>query len=187
MKNYKKQLSKLRTLPINRNDFSLTQVTELKKGSFFKYKNLLHLVESISIYTDNSGFTWKEFECYCIQEDNIVYFEVEEDDEIEVFVTLKEVSMNQLNKNVNQIEDISENESGSIIVEDIVYEYEDDYKANWRKNDESYKVYFYDFVNKNNKSLFLTVEEWNVAKNEYEYKAYISKKISLNEISIILN
>lgn len=187
MKNYKKQLSKLRTLPINRNDFSLTQVTELKKGSFFKYKNLLYLVESISIYTDNSGFTWKEFECYCIQEDTTIYIEVEEDDEIEVFITLKEISMSQLNKNEDQIEAISENESGTVMFENVAYEYEDDYKATWSKNDESYKVYFYDFVNKNNNSLFLTVEEWNVAKNEYEYKAYISKKISLNEISIILN
>ena len=187
MKNYKKQLSKLRSLPIDRSDFSLTQVTDLKKGSFFKYQNLLYLIESVSTYTDNSDFVWKEFECYCIQTDTVIYVEVEEDDEIEVFVTLKEISMNQLNKNEDQIEAISENESGSVIFEGVKYEYDDDYKATWNKNDESYKVYFYDFVDKVDNSFCLTVEEWNIAKNEYEYKAYLSKQISLNEISIILN
>jgi len=180
-KDYHKQISSIRKIN-NVLDRNLLTVKDLKQGSFFKYSEAIFEVISISKYTEKSGSFWNEIEAYSIIEDKVIYFEWEEDDYIEASITLKELKMNQLDLSIEEIEEISEKESGSIKYNGNKYEYEDDYGAKWEKGQESYKVYFYDFIRG---SEILTVEEWKLAKKQYEYKAYISKEIVPKEIHII--
>lgn len=181
MNNYRKQLKELRTLGTLTNASELKTIVDLQKGSFFKYKRDLYKVLSVATYTED-GDSWYELECYNISDDSKTYFEWEEDDDVEVNVTLSEVNMRSLDKTLDQIEAISEDEHGSVRVNGKTYSYDDDYKAKWRKDDQEFKVYFYDFVNGNE---MLTVEEWKVGKGNYEYKAYISKNIYLEDIEVI--
>lgn len=185
--NYKKQLNAVRSLNLSEdNSKKLHSVLELKQGSFFIYEKELYLVEEVGIYNEK-GFKWNELECYNINKDQRVYFEVEKDDEIEMSITLKEIKLNQINKTPDQIEEISDNEEGSLIyngkLTDRTFEYEDDYGAKWSRNGESYKVYFYDFVNRAGE--YVTLEEWEIGQNEYEYKAYLSKEIFHENITIV--
>lgn len=188
MLNYKKQLNALRALNgINlENKNKLESVMNLQKGSYFLFEKELYLVEEVGVYNEK-GFKWNELECYNITADKKVYFEVEKDDEIEMSMTIAEIKLSQINKDADQIEDIADNEEGSIIyngrLNDRTYEYEDDYGAKWSRNGESFDVYFYDFINKSNECL--TVEEWKLAPNEYEYKAYLSKEIFHENITIV--
>ncbi len=182
MTNYKKQLSVLKTLNNVEAKNKLISVLDLKKGSFFIYGKDLYTVEEVGVYNEK-GFKWNELECYNISKDKRVYFEIEKDDEISVSITLAEIKMSQLNKNADQIEDISDEEEGTVSFNGKVYEYEDDYGAKWSRNGESYNVYFYDFLNSSNECL--TVEEWQTGNNEYEYKAYLSKEIFHEDITIV--
>lgn len=184
MTNYRKQLKALRSLNVDSviPSSELTNPLDLKIGSYFLYKKDLYLVEEIGTYTEKGGFKWHELECYNISQDKKVYIELENDDELEMYITLKEIKMSELNKTADQIEDISEEESGSVRYNGSSYEYDDDYGAEWERNGEKYKVYFYDFVKGKE---CLTVEEWKIAKGEYEYKAYLSKEIYPEDIRII--
>lgn len=183
--NYRKQFKELRTLK-KVEDCSKYSVLDLKEGSFFVLESKMYKVISVSTYTEKSGFQWKELECYCINEDTTVYIEIEKDDYIEVYMTIKELSMKDLNKNADQIEEMSEQERGVIVYDNVNFSYEDDYGATWRKENEIYKVYFYDFESSELKAkgITLTVEEWDLGHNEYEYKAYLSKEIYQDSIKI---
>lgn len=187
MKNITKQFSELRKLEnpiLDKKEKDLLTIEDLKKNSFFIFNKNLYRVVSISFYEEKSGSKWFELECYSIYEDKITYFEYEKDDYIEVSITLKELSMRDLDKDIDQIEEISEEEEGSLYVNGKEYEYEDDYGAKWHKEgSDSYKVYFYDFIASDNE--LLTVEEWKISKNKYEYKVYLSKEIRSEDITVI--
>lgn len=182
MLNYRKQLNAMRALDSIESKSKMLSVLDLKKGSFFIFEKDLYLVEEVGVYNEK-GFKWNELECYNINEDKKVYFEVEKDDEIEMSITLAEIKISQLNKNPDQIEEIADEEEGSINWNGKRFDYDDDYGAKWSRNGESFEVYFYDFVNKSNECL--TVEEWKIDSKEYEYKAYLSKPIFHENITIV--
>lgn len=155
----------------------------LKKGSFLQLGDDTLYVEDVYTYTEKGG-EWKEFKLVNIMTLDVSFMEVEEDDSIIVTLTEKEVSMRNL-PHTDDIEEMSEEEEGEIIVDGTRFYYDDDYKAKFSRegSTKKEKVYFYDFEADNGK--MLTVEEWGNDEDGYEYEAFISSEVHASSVEIL--
>ena len=156
---------------------------DLKKGSFIQMGDNTLFVEDVYTYEDKKE-SWKEFKLVDVMTLEVTFMEVEEDDSIIVTLTEREVKMRDL-PDTDDIEEMSEEEEGEIVVDGTRFYYDDDYKAKFSREGKSgkEKVYFYDFEADNGK--LLTIEEWGDKENGWEYQAFISSEINASNIEIL--
>lgn len=163
-----------------RHSLSLLNV---KIGSYLVVEGNIFKVEDKYTYKNKSE-SWDEFKLVNVMTLETRFMEIEEDDDIIVYLTQKEVKMRDL-PDTDDIEDMSERESGEIRLNGKTFYYDDDYKAKFSRDgsDKEMKVYFYDF--EADDGTLLTVEEWEVNKEEYEYEAWLSKEYPALYIEIL--
>jgi len=155
----------------------------LKKGSFIQMGDNTLFIEDIYTYRDKKE-SWTEFKMVNVETLEVSFMEVEEDDSIIVTLTEKEIPMRNL-PHTDDIEDMSEDEEGEIVIDGETYYYDDDYKAKFSRegSNKEEKVYFYDFKADNGK--LLTIEEWGNKEDGWEYQAFISSEIHESSIEIM--
>ena len=140
-------------------------------------------VEGMYTYSDKEG-EWKEYRLVDVMTLEKSFIEIEEDDDLIITLSDKSIEMKNI-PHMDDIEDMSENEDGTVRVNGKSYHYEDDYKAKFSKDgsDNKEKVYFYEFESSNGE--LLTIEEWGNKKDGYTYEAWISHNVNENSIEIL--
>ena len=177
-------------------------IKDLKKGSFFTFEKVDYYIEEVATYLD---VKWKnfskrkenyfvyEFKSISLNDASIVYFEWEEDDEIECSMTtqtlkIKDISLTNNSNNkisLSDLEDIADDEEGKVYTNDKYYEYsEDDTWAALYSSDKytDCKVRMYEFYNHNE---YLTIEIWEDDEDKPEKEAFISKEIYYQDIEVL--
>lgn len=185
VKNYTKSFSALREMRdlLPKEERSKLNIKNIKEGSFVKLNGNLCLVKAIFTYSAGNE-KWYEYELFAINSGKTIYIEYEEDDRIEMYLTIDSFNMRDLPVSSDDIEDMADEEDGSFNFKGTTFFYEDDYKATFSRNNESEKVYLYEFSNEK-EDTFLTIEEWGSEKDGYEYKAHLSVYLNENNLEII--
>lgn len=172
--------------PIPRSDRYRHGVEELRKGAYFRIRNVVYRVEAVSEYREKKE-TWQELECLAIQTGETVFIEWERDDEVEVSLNGPELSLRDLGVDAARVESISDEERGSIRYAGKTFHYDDDYAATYHREGavEGQKVYFYDFETEDEK-WGLAVEEWGNEPDGFEYQAFMCEYLSDDDIEVLV-
>jgi len=169
----------------------------VKQTGFICYGGKTYHVKEVGSYQEfdekyikASGRPWFELKLFCIDTGETVNLEWEEDDEIEVSMTLKELKFSDLRDDEGKaideddLDQIADEEDG-IFFGGKKFEYKDDYAAKYYRNgvmERGDQVYMYEFEAQDGTSL--AVEEWQSGGKE-EYKLYLSSQIDVNNIEIL--
>ncbi|MEA3514337.1 MAG: DUF4178 domain-containing protein [Nanoarchaeota archaeon] len=173
-------------------------IKDVKKSGFICYDGRTYLVKEVGSYQEfdekfvnSSSLPWFELKLFCIDTGEIVNLEWEEDDDIEVSMTLKELKFSDLRDDEREavdeddLDQIAEEEEG-IFFGGKKFDYDDDYPAKYYRNsiiEGGDKVYMYEFEAQD--GTCLTIEEWQQSGGKEEYKIYLSSQIDVNNIEII--
>lgn len=163
-------------------------IEEVGTGDYLRVSGELHRVELVSEYREKSS-RWHELELFGLESGTPCYVEWEKDDEIEVSVNGPELSLGDIGVTADQIEEMSDEETGSISYDGRTYHYDDDYGAVYLRGGSSgdgteEKVYFYDFETRDERYC-LAVEEWGDASTGYEYVAFVSEYVEPETIEVV--
>lgn len=106
-----------------------------------------------------------------------VWIELEEDDELEISITLKKLKLSDINISKSDLQRIDDKESGQIIYEGQKYSYDDSGSAVFlrygeEKNKE--KFYYWDFEAEDGKH-FIGVERWENNSYDVSYSEAIKR------------
>ena len=171
-------------------------IKDVKETGFLSYEGKTYLVKEVGLYQEfdekyikASGRPWFELRLFCIDTGEIVNIEWEEDDEIKVSMTLKELKFSDLRDDEGKaideddLDQIADEEDG-IFFGGKKFEYKDDYAAKYYRNGvmEGGDVYMYEFESLD--GTCLTIEEWQSGGKE-EYNIYLSSQIDVNNIEIL--
>jgi hypothetical protein len=160
-------------------------IEDVAEGAYLRVGDECHRVEAISEYREKKS-RWHELELFGLRSGTSSYLEWEKDDEIEVSINGPEISLETLGVSADKVEEMSDEEEGSISFDGRTYHYDDDYGATYHRTDgsEPEKVYFYDFETKDER-FCLTVEEWGDKSEGYEYSAFVSEYAGPDAIEIV--
>lgn len=159
----------------------------------------IHRVESLSEYREKR-WRWYELELLGLASGATVYVEWEKDDDVEISINGPELTLREVGVTADQVEAMSEAESGRIHFGGRSYHYDDDYAATYHRDASSggqgqgrdkvegagggEPVYFYDFETRDERHC-LTVEEWGSAADGYEYVAFESETVGPDAVEVV--
>ena len=164
-------------------------------GGFFEYLGHTYRIKEKNAYEETSddfktkkGYFIFELVCLCLDTGEIVYFEWEYDDELEIAITCDRYSFRNLKdedgKNIDE-DDLDQiaGDKDAIVVDGETFWYEDDWASVFSRNGKEENVYMYEFENENG-TTFLSIEEWQGSGKD-EYRIYTSKPVPSGSICII--
>jgi hypothetical protein len=172
-----------------------SDIRQAGRNCFFEYQNNTYFVNDINRYEETSedfkisqGYFIYELTCTCIETGKTVYFEWEEDDELEIAMTIENLSFRDLTDDEGQ--GIDEDDLDQIADDrDVImagkeqFLYEDDWASIYHRQNRQEKVYVYEFENREH-TRFLTIEEWQGSGRD-EYRIYISVPVDPDSIAIL--
>jgi hypothetical protein len=100
-----------------------------------------------------------------------IWLEVEEDDELELSLTLRKMKLQDINITKKELDLIDDKEEGSIQFEGKTYYYDDSDNAEFLRNgdpNKSEKLYYWDFYTEDEK-YFIGIEKWSEGSYEVSY------------------
>jgi len=184
--------------PIPEAEMSKYSIKDLKVGGYFSFRNQNWLVLSISRYLETK---WEDFSplkekdwtyeltILSLKTGEKRYIEYYEDDDIEIYFTEKEVKLTELGLTRADLEEIADEEEGTINFDGKSFEYSDDETSAaryFRKEDdkEGIPVRLYEFEAG---SASLTIEAWSDDANDVrpDREAYLSSEVSSSDIGIL--
>ncbi len=198
-KSFQERISTIRTLKkdhlVSGNEKALLSIKDVGTHSFFEYLGNTYFVKSLNKYEETSddfkskkGYFIYELNCLCLETGQIVYFEWEFDDALEISLTLARFSFRDLKDDAG--EGIDEDDLDQIVEDkDVIvingekFWYEDDWASVYYRGTKQEKVYMYEFENES-QTKFLTIEEWSGSGKE-EYQIYTSSPVTPTSINII--
>lgn len=181
---------------INKVPEQALHVTNLGWGGVFElrgvgdnYKDMTLKVLAKHLY-QQGDFSWYELECDN-GTDEKVWVEIEDDDETTVSVVLEKAKLSDVYNGYGgkftllpeQLDEIDDNESGSVTYKNLTYSYTDSDKATFYRFCDSTKaepLYYWDFEN-GNKSL--SIEKWG----DSEYQVFLCQKMRPSQITVLRN
>lgn len=116
------------------------------------------------------GFVWYELECDRGSAKK-VWVEIEEDDEVEVTITLRKLPMRDMPFTMADLKRIDDQESGSFEFEGRRYHYEDSDSATFHRYSEEHNsegMYYWDFATDDGEH-FIGVERWDDGSVDVSY------------------
>lgn len=203
----KKLLDAIRGLrPIPENERHNYDITDLKVGGYFRFRNQNWLVLDISRYLD---VKWKNFArrkkddwtveltIFSLKTGETGYIEYYEDDEVEIYFTEKEIKLRVLGITRSDLADIEDEEEGTIHFEGVSFDYSDNetsanlYFAGYMNGDEDRspedadKVRFYEFEAANGNCI--TIEAWveDATDDRPDREAYLSSEVNTSDIVVL--
>lgn len=126
------------------------------------------------------GDTWYELEGEIGSRK--VWIEIEEDDELEISITLKKLKLSDIGLDKNDLKRIDDKEEGSFTFEGKKYSYDDSGKATFLRYGEeknAEKVYYWDFEC-NDEKYSISVEKWE----DDSYDVSYSESIKSSQVKI---
>ncbi len=168
---------------------------EAVSGSFFEYLGKTYFIRDICRYEETSddfkdkkGYFIHEVTTLCIETGEIINFEWEYDDELEISVTIDRISFRNLKDDTGEsidkddLDQIAEDKD-VIVLNREKFWYDDDWASIYYRGSREEKVHMYEFENEN-QTRFLTIEEWSGSGKD-EYQIYISSPVDSGSITII--
>jgi hypothetical protein len=200
MKSFQERFSFIRKLEPNhlvpeKEADSLTMM-DLKPGSFFNYLPKTYYVKEINQYQGTSDdfknkkdFFVSELTCLCLETGDLINFEWEYDDELEISMTEERLSFRDLKDDEGQaideddLDQIAEDKD-AVLVNKENFWYEDDWASVYQRGSKEENVYMYEFE-KDGGSKFLTIEEWDSGSGKESYQIYTSLPVEPGNISVL--
>jgi len=198
-KSFQERFGAIRTLKkghlVSGQEKVLLSLKEAGKHSFFEYLGNTYFVKDQNKYEETSddfkhkkGYFISELTCLCLESGQILNFEWEFDDELEVSMTLERLSFRKLKDDAGESIDEDDldqiaDDKDMIVINGEKFWYEDDWAAIYYRGSKEEKVYMYEFENEG-RTKFLTIEEWSGSGKD-EYQIYTSSPVDPNTISII--
>jgi len=174
-------------------------IKDIKSGGVFRLHNETYIVLEIGTYTETDekyqkALDWKghELKVFCLETGISHNLEWEEDDDINVSLTLSEVRFSKLQYDDGESikpdsDDLDEivDKGWEIKLQGEHFYYKDDYAAWYVREgtDKREKVYFYDFEADDGREL--TIEAWILENEKEEFQVFISQEIHPDDIEVI--
>ncbi|MBD3420001.1 MAG: DUF4178 domain-containing protein [Chitinivibrionales bacterium] len=144
-----------------------------------QYEDIDVIVAAKHVYREGS-YSW--YELVCEAGGDKYWLEIENDDDLEISITLNKLKLNDLNITPEDLARLDEEESGEITYKDTLYRYEDSGSARYLKNGDEHQAqefYYWDFESDDGKH-FIGVEQWD----DDSYEASYSEALSPSEITV---
>jgi len=125
-------------------------------------------------------YEWYELECD--KGGQKVWIDLEEDDEIELAIGMRQLDLKDLGLSKKDLDKMDEEEEGEFTFEGQIWTLDDSDSANFLRNgDESKKekLYYWDFVSEDGKK-FIGVEKWS----NTEYAVTLSDTLSPGQVTV---
>jgi len=188
LKTIDRQFDAVRAMPkpIPVNERYRSGIEEVKAGGYLRIAGEVHRVVEINLYREKKS-GWHELELFGLYTGETLFVEWERDDEIEVSLNGPSMSLREIGHTADQIEEMSDEEEGTIRHGGRTYFYDDDYKAKYFRGGagDGEKVYFYDFETQDER-YSLSVEEWGDKESGYEYEVFVSEYIEPDSIEVLV-
>lgn len=116
------------------------------------------------------GFVWYELECDRGSSKK-VWVEIEEDDEVEVTITLRKLALRDMPFGMAELKRMDDEERGSFSFEGRTYHYDDSDQAVFHRYSEEQNaegLYYWDFETEDGKS-YISVERWDDGSVDVSY------------------
>lgn len=200
---FQKQLAHIRAIdpgsivhPDKRFELS---IKDLGDKSVFHLNNKTYLVLEIGTYreTDDNykktyDWTGYELKTVCLETGETHNLEWEEDDEVEVSLTIGETRFSDLQyddgeaiaQDSDDLDEIAE-KKWEVVCSNKTFYYKDDYAATYSKGNgtKTEKVYFYDFETEDGEQL--TIEVWIQDSGKEDFQVFQSRRVPPEEIEVI--
>ena len=172
--------------PVPANDRRKYNIKNVGNDGFMKIKNDLFHVKPYGKYYDSEA-EWFELKITDVMTGNSTFIEWEEDDELEVYLTTKELKFSQLYD--DESEEIDETDLQQIVrdEDDIFYknkkfEFDDSYKAKYvrARDGKEFNVKFYDFEASDGECI--TIENWSQNEDRKDFEIWLSREAKKIEI-----
>lgn len=174
-------------------------IKDIKSGGVFRLHNETYIVLEIGTYTETDekyrkALDWKghELKVFCLETGIPRNLEWEEDDDLDVSLTLSEVRFSKLQYDNGESikpdsDDLDEivDKGWEIKLQGESFYYKDDYAAWYVREgtDKRENVYFYDFEADDGREL--TIEVWILENEKEEFQVFISQEIHPDDIEVI--
>lgn len=150
------------------------------KGAGPEMEDFDVVVEARHVYEED-GFEW--FELEGMKGNAKVWIEVEEDDELEVSLCGRKLSLADLGLSAEDLERMERADEGTITFEGVAYTYEDWGKArffrNGQRTTQGEKLKYWDFESAD-ETQFLSIESWGGG----HYEVYLSESLRPSQIEV---
>lgn len=175
-------------------------VKSLGVGGTFRLDRQTYLVLEMGTYRETDDqfqktlhWTGHEFKTVCLETGAFHNLEWEEDDEIQVSVTAREIRFSALHyddgeslaRDSDDLDEIAE-KRWEVVCEGKTYDYEDDFAAQYLRNGvrKPENVYFYEFEARDGDQL--SIEVWTSEGGREEFQVYLSRPVAPEEIEVIV-
>ena len=198
-KSFQERLNAIRSLEqtdlIPRAEASGLTLKNAGESALFEYLGDTYVIRAIHSYEEASddfktlkGYFTHELTCLNLTTGATVNFEWEEDDELEVSMTLDRLSFRDLTDERGEAVDEDDldqiaDDRDVVIARSEKFWYEDDWAAVYHRNDRREQVYLYEFKNES-QTRFLTIEEWSGSGRD-EYRIYTSVPVDPAAVTLI--
>ena len=183
-----KQFDAIRSMPvpIPRAERYRSSIEQVGARGYIRVVGQLCQVLDVHRYREKK-WEWYEIELFNIESGDTLYLEWEKDDELEVSLNQPPITLRDIGATADEIEEMSDEEEGTIRYDGKSYEYEDDYGAVFYRGGagEGEPVYVYDFETSDERWC-LTVEEWGDERDGYEYEVYVSEYLEPETIEVLV-
>lgn len=199
LKSYQQRFDTIRSLEKEQliPDDQKTRLTikDAGKNALFQYEGKTWSIQDINRYEETSedfkqrkGYFIYELTCLCLETGKSVFFEWEEDDTLEISMTLEQAGFRNLTDDEGQAIDEDDldqiaDDRDAVILNGEKFWYEDDWPAVYEKGGKTENVYMYEFENESH-SRFLTIEEWSGSGRD-TYRIYTSMPVPPNAVDLI--
>lgn len=161
-------------------------IEDVKVGGYLRAGGEAHRVVEISEYREKKN-RWFELELFGLESGQTRTLEWEKDDEVEVTLNGPSMSLRELDVTADQIEEMSDEEEGTLQHQGRSFHYDDDYAASYHRGGvgEGERLHIYDFETRDERWC-LTIEEWGSEDESYEYEAYLCEYLEPDQIEVLV-
>lgn len=162
------------------------RIQHMQPGGLFSLRSFGEDMEDLDVSVtarhlyDEDGFQWFELEGET--GGNKVWLTVEDDDELELSITLKKVSLEDVGLTKEKIQSIGDNDDGQIEFDGQTYLFDDRGDAVFHRNGDlmrSEKFTYWDFES-SDESRYITVERWS----DGTFECHLSQPVRESQITI---
>ena len=160
-------------------------VEDLTRFSYIAIDGVKYFVSDVQKHEEDDDVIVYELRLLNLQDGKTYYMETEVDelDEVNVYLTTHKVKFRELGISPEELEEIAEKEEGFITYDGVKYFYEDDYEASATGSSSDDDIYLYEFVEDcDDFGRFMTIEEWD----EGEYDVWLGHEIDPAGIEILV-
>ncbi len=183
----KKKARGAQTSSLGRGGFGEPTLEDMRPGGVFSLRAVGAAMDDIDLTVearhlyDEDGFQWAELECNAGARK--VWVTVERDDELEISVTLRKLSLDDLKVTKKDLSRFDDNEQGGFKFENDEYLYDDSGEAVFHRNGnvlsrEEFR--YWDFLARDGETS-ISIERW---RGDGAFECHVSQPLKSSQITI---